>query len=268
MHLVPQCGEALWWSKGWTCLGGKWQFRIVSIHNQPIPEDLSYLRPFLDFLDGLPEEEVSEDVDPTSLEESLVSHLLAHEDPVGKFEADKEALSRWLESFDSVSHPAWWVEGFFNSLPIAQLLNLDGGEYEVPAEASTPAARMSIEPPEGWELQQTGPGAMTLISGDLVVSFMLQSETVQAHMDRSVQNWKVPVGIEMDRVISDFSVGNVAGQKIALTTGGPVVMRTLQYILSISGFHLGVFVAPKLPGSEVDEGPVEEALGTLKVEAK
>lgn len=91
---------------------------------QPLPDELRYLQPFVRWLGKHSLDDVNESIDASRLEKALrrrVRGLLIPE-AQQRLDADRQTLQSWLESCAPEGHPAHWVLGFLTHPNLAREL--------------------------------------------------------------------------------------------------------------------------------------------------
>jgi hypothetical protein len=221
--------------------------------NPVFPKQLSYMEPFIRYLDSLPADELNEDVDPTILEEALRDRL-ACDDPDSILASDVDALENWLDSFDSDAHPAHWVQGFLFGLTAAELFELN--------DDGPPPPEIKIKPKFGWtasnrnsELRKGKSLAILLPLLDDFGADLLRQQLEQPLV-------MTPV-FTATRTASDAEYGNSKGRKYVYHQTSPREATRIDYILSVPGGLVIISVSEM--DRDFNHEELEASLGTLSV---
>jgi hypothetical protein len=224
--------------------------------SQPLPDELGYLQPFVNWLGKYSPDGLNEDIDAARLERALRRRVrgLSVLEAQRRLAADREALRSWLESSAPQGHPAQWVLGFLSHPKLAK-------ELLEPAPGRPPEPLIEFEPPAGWRVRVT-PFNLNLRKGKPTASITLINEF-------SFRNLQVPGSQRFPpgegRVEEQaMQFGEVKGTKYWRIQTAPVPSRQMDYVLEVPGGFVNI-VLRRADGQEFDEQPFEAQLGTLRL---
>ncbi len=238
-----------------------------------LPESLTYMKPFLEFLESFPPDAINEDIDPHLLEDALRSRLSTG-NPHGALEGDAQLLEDWLASFDSSEHPAHWIVGYLSyvlpedidpSIPAAPVEPLDPEIEQMVdrlesiasrtnnAETTAPAPpRIQMDVPVGWT-SHVASGITELKNGRSWATLMvinLQFFELMHQQHSAMANMTLPV-----------SFGKNSGFKFLYPNSE--MANVTDYLLEVAGGYVRIRLS--LSNITDNEQQVERCFESLKL---
>jgi hypothetical protein len=225
-------------------------------NEQPLPDEIRYLQPFVRWLGKRSADRLNEDVDSSRLEKALRNRIrgLPIAEAQRQLDKDRSTLESWLKSFAPEGHPAHWVLGFLTHPGLArQLLK--------PRPEKPPEPVIHFEPPEGWNVRAI-PFNLNLRKGKL-------RGFITAINESSFRNLQLPgtrsFASGEGRVEEhDVVVGESKGKKYLRIQTSPVPLRQIDYVLAVPGGFVNIMLC-HTEGRNFDELPFEAQLQTLRI---
>jgi hypothetical protein len=223
---------------------------------QPLPDKIRYLGPFVRRLANRSPDTLNESVDSSRLEEALRKRVrgLPIAEANRQLESDRRTLQSWLESGVPEGHPAHWVLGFLSHPRLAR-----GLLRAAPDQPAEPV--IEFEPPAGWHLRAI-PSNLNLRKGKLRASVTAIGESTFRHLQLPGTRAFAQGDGRVDEQVVHF--GEASGKKYERLQTAPVPWRQLDYVLAVpSGF--ANIILSRTDGREFDEHPFEAQLPTLRM---
>jgi hypothetical protein len=221
-----------------------------------LPDEISYLQPFVRWLGKLSPGDRNENVDSSRLEKALRKRVrgLAIAEAQRRLDQDLLSLKSWLEACAPDGHPAHWVVGFLMHPGLARKL--------LQARPETPPPPViDFEPPATWQVRAI-PFNLTLRKGKLrgFITTIDQSSFRQLQLPGTYV-----FGSGEGRVEDhDLRVGESKGKKYLRIQTAPVPWKQINYVLAVPGGFVSIMLC-HTEGREFDELPFEAQLQTLRV---
>jgi hypothetical protein len=225
---------------------------------QPLPDELRYLQPFVRWLGKHPPDDLNESINASRLEKALRKRVsdLPISEAQQRLDADRHALQVWLESNASEGHPAHWVLGYLTHPKLAREM------LRTPAELP-PEAIIEFEPPAGWQVRAI-PFNLNLRKGKLTGFITAIDESAFRHFQLPGMRMFAQGEGRIDE--HDVQFGKVTGKKYLLLEIAPAYLKQLDYVLAVPGGFASIRLS-RSDGREFDETPFEAQLDTLRISA-
>lgn len=228
----------------------------------PLPATLIYLQPVLRELAALPDDELNESVDTTTLEAALRERIagLSRTEADARLEEDRRALSDWLA--ERQEHPKALPHHFV----YGWMLDVGARELLAPPQSASREPRVVLDgvSPEGLAI--TSEAGRLDVDYDGVEGAIEPLGLLNWWWDRRTlsregrgQSDRVPA----QRVSRPIQFGQVKGMKFDYVQEPPMYWREINYFLRVPGgrVHASVSAMDK----PFDEGPFESVLHAVRV---
>lgn len=236
----------------------------------PLPTQLSYLESALQKLQALPEDEVNEDIDSTELESALRGRVLGMSirQAQDRLSEDRRALKAWLKEEGDPNGSGQWLVAFLSYMRGAMVRSLLAPPD---AEKPKPASRgkIVVELPVGWSAKSDDSTSSLLLwrdgqqVGGIGIIKLTSLDFYRRRFDSMIQSTSSLESCSKSVV----QLGDCCGDKYSYSRTGPVVLKSVRYVLEVPGGAVEAYHGSSPGGQNFDEAAFEDALKSVRVTA-
>ncbi len=227
---------------------------------KPLPSELEYLKPTIEYFSGLSQDEIEEGVlDTTLLEQAFLARAdgLSATDGQRLLDEDMAALKAWLgESGADDSPEAFYIREWAAEVG-SDLVEI----IRAPPCTDSPFENVHYEPPMGYTIDEMG--WLCLTDSEIFSGCIWKSSWFDSCTTRLQFGGKPPKDYKGKQSKSKVSFGPVTGHKMTFIDGDPVPWTRIEYVLKVPGGH--VKISMQYEDSNFDELPLEQSFHTLRI---
>lgn len=233
-----------------------------------LPVQLAYLDTVIEKLRALPADEVNEDIDSTELESALRGRVsgLSIREAQERLSEDRKALKAWLKEKGDPNGSGRWLIAFLGCMPGAMVRALLApSEAEKPKPASR--GKIVVELPVGWLAKPDDSTSSLSLwrDGQQVGGIGIIKTTSLGFYRRRFDLMTQSTSPFESSSKSAVHLGDCRGDKYSYSRSGPVVFKTVRYVLEVPGGAVEAYHGSSPGGQNFDEVAFEDALKSVRV---